>query len=79
MDVPRHLSLTVAGVDKARLTGYTFETMTEGHREHPPLPRAESPPEDRDDPGRCGPLVVERHRKADGRLLILYRAAAESR
>jgi hypothetical protein len=24
---------------------------------------------------RCGPLLLERHRKADGRALILYRVA----
>jgi hypothetical protein len=26
---------------------------------------------------RCGPLLVERHRKADGRRLILYRRVAD--
>jgi hypothetical protein len=26
---------------------------------------------------RCGPLLIERHRKADGRQLILYRRVAD--
>ena len=46
--------------------------MSEGRREHPPVPPARDGPGELD---RSGPLIVERHRKADGRLLILYRAA----
>jgi hypothetical protein len=53
--------------------------MTEGRREHPPVPPVGSPSESRDGPERSGPLVLERHRKADGRLLILYSTATESR
>jgi hypothetical protein len=49
--------------------------MTEGRREHPPVPPAQDSPGG--EPERSGPLIVERHRKADGRLLILYRAAGE--
>ncbi len=41
--------------------------------ERPPAPPADGAVE----PGRSGPLIFERHRKADGRLLILYRAARE--
>lgn len=32
----------------------------------------DSPPPPAEPPRRSGPLIVERHRKADGRLLILY-------
>ena len=60
--------------------------------EHEGLPAAEqaaSPPEQapelehdgvaehEGEPERCGPLLVERHRKADGRQLILYRRVAD--
>lgn len=41
--------------------------------ERPPVPPADGEVE----PERNGPLISERHRKADGRLLILYRAARE--
>ncbi len=41
--------------------------------ERPPVP----PEDGKDRPERSGPLIFERHRKADGRLLILYRAARE--
>jgi hypothetical protein len=37
----------------------------------PPAPPANSPAPPTA-PERSGPLVLERHRKADGRLLILY-------
>jgi hypothetical protein len=59
--------------------------MTEGRRVHPSVPPTEDgcePPTEtrrRPPPGaeleaqRIGPLLVERHRKRDGRLLILYR------
>jgi hypothetical protein len=39
--------------------------------EHPDCPAGD------DDPERVGPLLVERHRKADGRPLILYRGATD--
>ncbi len=39
--------------------------------EHPPALRPDGAAERE----RGGPLVLERHRKADGRLLILYRSA----
>jgi hypothetical protein len=42
--------------------------------ERPPVPPV--PPADGTvEPERNGPLISERHRKTDGRLLILYRAA----
>jgi hypothetical protein len=44
----------------------------EGRPEHPPAPPADVQP---GEPERSGPLILERHRKPDGRLLILYRAA----
>lgn len=43
----------------------------EGRHEHPPVPPAGATVE----PERGGPPILERHRKADGRLLILYRRA----
>ncbi len=33
--------------------------------------------QDREQPGRCGPLALERSRKADGRELIFYRRVRE--
>jgi hypothetical protein len=33
--------------------------------------------QDREQPGRCGPLAIERSRKADGRELIFYRRVRE--
>ena len=33
--------------------------------------------EQKREPERCGPLLVERHHKADGRQLILYRRVAD--
>lgn len=42
--------------------------------ERPAAPPADRPAE----PERSGPLLLERHRKADGRLLILYRATGEN-
>ncbi|HEY2768727.1 MAG TPA: hypothetical protein VGI76_10735 [Solirubrobacteraceae bacterium] len=55
--------------------------MTEGRREHSPIPPTEPP----DEPRRgaestaefVGPLLVEHHRKRDGRLLILYRTVED--
>jgi hypothetical protein len=46
--------------------------MTDGRREPSSEPPLEHPPDEE----RTGPLLVERHRKADGRALILYREAA---
>ncbi|HEY3827860.1 MAG TPA: hypothetical protein VGL57_01565 [Solirubrobacteraceae bacterium] len=66
--------------------------MIEGSREPSSTPPPEQPSDPsahtqpRQDAGlepaidaveRCGPLVVERYRKADGRLLILYRSTVE--
>ncbi len=39
--------------------------------------RPSVPPDGTPEPERSEPLIWERHRKADGRLLILYRAARE--
>ena len=74
--------LKVAARPKARFTAanrvYPW-SMTEGSREPSRVPSAKrlSEPEvhaDRESEGeeRFGPLAVERHRKADGRQLILY-------
>jgi hypothetical protein len=43
--------------------------MSEGRREPSSAPPSEEPSED----SRLGPLLVEHHRKDDGRSLILYR------
>lgn len=59
--------------------------MTGGRREHSSVPPAKDGPEpstatrrgsplgEKCEAGHIGPLLVERHRKRDGRLLILYR------
>ena len=61
--------------------GYTLDTMPE-ETDRRPLERPFwEPPADSTDlaaaPRRSGPLSVERHRKADGRLLILYARRAD--
>jgi hypothetical protein len=43
--------------------------MSEGRREPSSAPSSEHRSED----SRSGPLLIERHRKDDGRSLILYR------
>jgi hypothetical protein len=48
--------------------------MSEGRREPSPTPPSEQPSEDT----LVGPLLVEHHRKDDGRSLILYREAGSS-
>ena len=50
--------------------------MTAAHQQPPGEPGAAEPKQE-GEPERCGPLLVERHRKADGRQLILYRRVAD--
>jgi len=48
--------------------------MTEGRRESSSAPSGRTSGPDADaEPERVGPLLLERHRKADGRPLLLYR------
>ena len=55
--------------------------MTAAHQQPPGEPgagaSARGAAKQEGEPERCGPLLVERHRKADGRQLILYRRVAD--
>lgn len=59
--------------DKARREHCQGEEADEARRE----PRRDEDEEGRQAPERCGPLLVERQRKDDGRALIFYRRARE--
>lgn len=59
----------------ATLRRYTVDEMAEETERESAEDRPVPPPVD--PPRRCGPLAVEHHRKADGRLLILYKWVGE--